>query len=173
MKNLRTHITTTAALVASLGLAGAALAAPAAKRMAPPTVADAEKFVTDAEALLTRLDTNSARHGWVYNNFITDDTEASVAQADEQRLSAAGELALKARRFKGLKLPQATARKLKLLQLSLMLSDSGERETYTRLVAGMSGSYGKGKYCPTLADGKPGKCMPLGELEKIMAESRD
>ena len=173
MNNLKTCIMTVAALVASLGFAGAALAAPALKRMAPATKAEAEKFVADAEALLTRLDVNSARNGWVYNNFITDDTEASVAQADEQRLSAAGELALKARRFKGLKLPEATARKLKLLQLSLMLSDTGERETYTRLAAGMSGAYGKGKYCPKLADGAAGKCMALGELEKVLAESDD
>ena len=173
MKNLTSRITTVAALAATLGLAGAAAhAAPAAKRI-PPTAAEAEKFVADAEALLTQLDVNSARNGWVYNNFITDDTEASAAQADEQRLSAAGELALKARRFKGLKLPEATARKLKLLQLSLMLSDAGERETYTRLAAGMSGAYGKGKYCPKLADGTAGKCMPLGELEKVLAESHD
>ena len=173
MLTLTNRITTLAALLASLGMAGAAQAASAAKRMGNPTVAEAEKFVADAEARLTRLDVNSARNGWVYNNFITDDTEASVALADEQRLSAAGELALKARRFKGLKLSQATARKLKLLQLSLMLSDAGERATFTRLAAGMSGAYGKGKYCPKLADGSAGKCMPLGELEKVLAESRD
>ncbi len=171
MKHFKTTLTIVAALAA--GLHAPAQAAPATKKLAAPTVAEAEKFVADAEALLTRLDINSARNGWVYQNFITDDTEAAVAQADEQRLSAAGELALKARRFKGLKLPEATARKLKLLQLSLMLSDSGERETYTRLAAGMSGAYGKGKYCPKLADGTEGKCMPLGELEKVLAQSRD
>jgi peptidyl-dipeptidase A len=125
-----------AALLAAMGPAQAA----PAKRLPAPTVAEAEKFVVDAEALLSKLDVNSARHGWVYQNFITDDTEAAVAQADEQRLSAAGELALKARRFKGLKVAPATARKLKLLQLSLMLSDTGERESYTRLAAGMSGA---------------------------------
>ncbi len=170
MKLVTTRLTIIAALI---GAMGAAHAAPAAKKLPAPTVAEAEKFVADAEALLTRLDLNSARHGWVYQNFITDDTEAAVAQADEQRLSAAGELALKARRFKGLKVSEATARKLKLLQLSLMLSDTGERETYTRLAAGMSGAYGKGKYCPKLADGTDGKCMPLGELEKVLAQSRD
>ena len=173
MKKLNTPIEIVAALVAGLGFASAAHSAPAAKKMAPPTVVEAEKFVLDAEALLTKLDLNSARNGWVYQNFITDDTEAAVAQADEKRLSAAGELALKARRFNRLKLPDATARKVKLLQLSLMLSDTGERETYTRLAAGMSGAYGKGKYCPKLADGTAGKCMPLGELEKVMAQSRD
>ena len=170
MKHLTTQLTIIASLVGAMGLAHAA---PAAKKLPAPTVAEAEKFVADAEAMLTRLDLNSARNGWVYQNFITDDTEAAVAQADEQRLSAAGELALKARRYKGLKVSETTARKLKLLQLSLMLSDTGERETYTRLAAGMSGAYGKGKYCPKQPDGSAGKCMPLGELEKVLAQSRD
>ncbi|MES2017684.1 MAG: M2 family metallopeptidase [Pseudomonadota bacterium] len=156
-----------ALLVAGLGLPLALLAAPA-KKMAAPTVAEAERFVNDAEALLTKLDFNSARADWVGQNFITDDTETLSAQLGEVRLTAAGELALKARRFKGLKLPEATARKLKLLQLSLMLADAGDREAYTRLAAGMTGAYGKGKYCPT-----PSNCMALGEMEKVLAESRD
>ncbi|MFL6659118.1 MAG: M2 family metallopeptidase [Massilia sp.] len=159
-------------LAGGLLVSGAALAAPA-KKMPAPTAAEAERFVQDAEALLTRLDINSARADWVGQNFITDDTEMISAQIGEQRLTAAGELALKARRFNGLKLPEATARKLKLLQLSLMLSDAGDREAYTRLAAGMTGSYGKAKYCPKLADGSAGTCMALGEMEKVLAESRD
>ena len=161
-----------AVLIVGLGLSAAVLAAPA-KKMAAPSVAEAEKFVAEAEALLTKLDFNSGRAEWVAQNFITDDTEALTAQLGEQRLTAAGQMALRARRFNSLKLPEATARKVKLLQLSLMLSDAGDRETYTRLAAGMTGAYGKGKYCPKAADGKTGACLALGEMEKILAESRD
>ncbi len=171
-KNLVSHVKLAALLVAGLGLSGAARAAPA-KKLPAPTAAEAERFVLDAEALLTKLDFNSGRADWVGQNFITDDTEIISAQLGEQRLTAAGELALKARRFKGLKLPEATARKLKLLQLSLMLSDAGDREAYTRLAAGMTGSYGKAKYCPKLADGSAAPCLALGDMEKILAESRD
>ena len=171
IKNLVSQVKA-AALIAGLGLSAAALAAPAHK-LAGPTVAEAQRFVADAEALLTKLDFNSGRAEWVAQNFITDDTEAITAQLGEQRLTAAGEMALKARRFKGLKLPEATARKLKLMQLTLMLSDAGDREAYTRLAAGMTGAYGKGKYCPTMPDGKTGPCLALGDMEKILSESRD
>jgi len=160
-------------VIAGFGLHATAAAAPAAKKMAAPTVAEAERFVADAEERLKKLDFNSARTEWVSQNFITDDTEIITAQAGEQRLTAAGDLALKARRFNGLKLPEATARKLKLLQLTLMLSDAGDRETYTRLAAGLTGSYGKAKYCPKSNDGSTAPCLPLGAMEKILAENRD
>ncbi len=169
-------MTAAALLVASLGMTATAAAAPAAKattKTTKATVAEAEQFVLAAEARLKALDFNGARAEWVAQNFITDDTEAMTAAAGAQRLSAAGELALQARRFNGLKLPQATARKLKLLQLTLMLSDAGDRDTYTRLAAGLNGSYGKAKYCPKLADGTAGECLPLGKMEKILADSRD
>ena len=179
MKKLAAHVKIAALLVAGLGLSGAATSAPVGKKMGPATVAEAERFVADAEALLRKLDFNYGRAEWVAQNFISNDTEIMTAQMGELRLTAAGELALKARRYKGLKLPEATARKLKLLQLSLMLSDAGERETYTRLAAGMTGAYGKAKYCPKKADGQggadgqSGACMPLGEMEKVLSESRD
>ena len=130
--------------IAGLSINGTALAAPAAKKLGPPTVAEAERFVADAEARLKRLDFNSARTEWVSQNFITDDTEIITAQAGEQRLTASGELALQARRFKGLKLPEATARKLKLLQLTLMLSDAGDRETTATADPAARGAPGPG-----------------------------
>ena len=41
-----------------------------------PTVAEAEKFMSQAEARLNEMNTKAARAGWVQENFITDDTEA-------------------------------------------------------------------------------------------------
>jgi peptidyl-dipeptidase A len=37
----------------------------------------------------------------------------------------------------------------------------------------LTGAYGKAKYCPKLADGTTGPCMALGEMEKVLADSRD
>jgi peptidyl-dipeptidase A len=160
-------------LIAAM-LAGVVLAAPgAALAAAKPTAAEAERFVQDAEARLSKLGINAERTAWVAQNFITMDTETITAQSNEQFLTLSGEIALKARRFNGLKLPEATARKLKLLQLTLVLSDAGDREAYARLAAGMTGAYGKAKYCPKQADGGVGACMALGEMEKVLAESRD
>jgi peptidyl-dipeptidase A len=110
----------------------------------------------------------------VAENFITLDTETLTAQANEHYLTVSGDIALKARRYNGLKLPEASARKLMLLQQTLMLPDADDRASYARLAASMTGAYGKAKYCPSAAAGaaKP-DCMPLGELEKVLATSHD
>jgi peptidyl-dipeptidase A len=143
-------------------------AAGAASAAHKPTAADADKFVRDAEVRLEKLAIDGGRADWVAQTYITDDTEILTSQAAEKLLTASGEIALKARAFNGLKLSEETARKLKLLQLTLMFSNDKDRANYTRLAAGMNGAYGKAKYCP-----QPNECMPLGELEKVLAESRD
>ena len=151
-------------------VSGATLAAtPAAK----PTVAEAEKFLADADARLYKLNTESARAGWVGSNFITDDTEAIASYFAERYLEASGELAIKARRYNGLKLSADDARKLKLLQLSLVFADPKEREQYATLQAAMQGAYGKAKYCPKKADGSEGDCLAISDIEKILASSHD
>jgi peptidyl-dipeptidase A len=138
-----------------------------------PTAAEAEQFVREAEARIGKAGIDAQRAEWVAENFITDDTEVISAQANEQNLAVAGEAGLRARRYKDVPLPQDTARKLKLMQLSLMLSNPAEREQYARLAAAMTGAYGKAKYCPKGADGKVAPCLALGDMEKILAESRD
>lgn len=167
------------ALVAAL-CAGALLANPAsaatkaANAKGKPTVPEAERFVADAEKKLDLLGLDAGRAEWVAENFITLDTETITAQANEQYLTASGDYALKARRYNGLKVPEATARKLMLLQQSLMLDNADDRAAYARLAASMTAAYGKAKYCPAAAAGaaKP-DCMPLGELEKVLATSHD
>ena len=46
-----------------------------------PSVADAEKFMSDTETLLNDLSVKLARAQWVQSTFITDDTEAIAARA--------------------------------------------------------------------------------------------
>jgi len=174
-------------------LAAAPVPAAAAE---PPTAADAARFLHDAEARLDGLYTDTQRAQWVADNFITDDTEVMSAQAAEKLLQAGGELAPLARRYGALALDPSSARKLRLLQLNLRFADDADRAAYTRLAAAMEGAYGKAKYCPPARDpgakdsgerdpgppdaapaaavdaGSPG-CLALGELEKILAESRD
>ena len=45
--------------------------------------ADAEKFITDAEKRLLDLNIKSGRAEWIKSTFITDDTEALAAEANE------------------------------------------------------------------------------------------
>ena len=140
-------------------------------KQAAPTVAEAEQFLKNAEERLAKLSGNAQRAAWVYETHITDDTETISAQASELALAAAGEIALQARRYNALPLSVESKRKLKLLQLSLSISDATDREAYTRLAASMAGEYGKAKYCRQAGD--PTSCLDLGQIEKIMAESRD
>jgi peptidyl-dipeptidase A len=137
------------------------------------TKEDAERFIADAEKRLLDLSIKSGRADWIKSTFITDDTEALAADANENLIAATTELAEQARRFEKVDLSPEARRKLKLLKLLLTLpapKDQAERSELTKLTASMEGDYGKGKYCP---EGDKGKCLSLGELEEIMGNSRD
>jgi peptidyl-dipeptidase A len=151
------------------GSVASAQPAPAAGA-SPPTPAQAQAFVTAAEAKLLDLWTASERANWVAATYITDDTEILAAQAAERATAAATTLAKAATRFDGLKLPADVARKLLLLKTAPTLAspaDPREGAELARLVAGMEGAYGKGKYCPP-----GGECLDLQQLSRIMATSR-
>ncbi|MYM30404.1 peptidase M2 family protein [Duganella sp. CY15W] len=162
-------ISTLLAATAMTAAGSTALAAPTAK----PTVAEAERFLADTETRLNKLNNEQARAAWVGSNFITDDTEGIASFFAERFLTASGEAAIGARRFNGLKLSPESARKMMLLQQTLVFADPKEREQYAALQAALNGAYGKAKYCPKKPDGTTGDCMPLGEMEKVLANSRD
>ena len=145
---------------------------PAQSRPAPrPTLQEAARFITEAEARLLDLSIRQSRAQWVQSTYITDDTELLAARANDELLGATTELAARSRRFAGLRLPDSTARKFRLLALQPDLpapADAKKRSELTTIVAAMEGAYGKGRYCPT-----PERCLALGELENFLAESRD
>ncbi len=137
----------------------------------PPTAEEAKKFVDDAEQELLKLWIVAGRADWVKSTYITDDTEILAAQANEKAISAGVAYAKQATRFDGISVDPETARKLKLLKLSLTAAapaDPAEAAELTRLGAAMEGMYGKGKYCP-----EKDKCLDLEDITKIMATSRD
>jgi peptidyl-dipeptidase A len=144
----------------------------AKKSTPPPTAAEAQAFLEEAEAKLLALAVDESRTGWVQSTYITDDTEVLHAQANERLIAATAEDAKRAARFDGLKLPDDVARRLRLLKVSLTLAapaDPKESAEVTRIAASLEGIYGKGKYCP------PGRqdCLDLEEITKILATSRD
>lgn len=135
------------------------------------TQAEGEKFVADAESRLLDLNIKFARADWVKSTYITDDTESLSAEANKDLIAATTELAEQSRRFEGVNLSPDSQRKLKLLKLSLTLpapKDPRERDELTRIAASMEGDYGKGKYCP-----EKEKCLSLGDMEEILANSRN
>jgi len=171
------HLWTGAFLLVSLGLAlmSSCTNKPdsVSESGAKGTPAEAEKFIADAEKRLFDLNVKYSRADWVKSTFITDDTEVVSADANNAVITAVTELADQSRRFDGLDLPYDVTRKMKLLKLSLVLpapKDPGERDELTKLAASLEGDYGKGKYCP---EGDKGKCLSLGDMEEILAKSRD
>jgi peptidyl-dipeptidase A len=138
-----------------------------------PTVAEAEKFIADTENLLAELSVKDSRAEWVQANFITDDTEALATDARQAFMEAKTKIAGDVKRFDGIQLPPGLERKFKLLKLSLFsLSDPRDREEVARLGTNLEAEYGKGK--ASLKTGKhAGQDLDIGEVEKILASSRD
>jgi peptidyl-dipeptidase A len=142
-----------------------------AQSASKPTLAEAEQFISQAEARLNELNTRAARAGWVQENFITDDTEAIAADANEQSTAAVTELVEQAKRFDGLALPPALARKFLLLKLGLTApapKDPKLRREMIEIGTSLDGDYGKGKYCR-----RPDDCLDITAIERIMSSSRD
>jgi peptidyl-dipeptidase A len=138
-----------------------------------PTRDEAEKFIAGAESLLDGLSVKASRAAWVQANFITDDTEAIASLANQDLIEATTKLAQEVKRFDGMKLPPVLERKFKLLKLTLFsLTDPKEREEISNLGTSLEAEYGKGKACPDTGKHK-GKCLPIGEVEQVLATSRD
>ena len=136
-----------------------------------PTAAEAERFMNQAEARLNEIEVKAARASWVQENFITDDTEALSADAQDQLTAATTELIEQSKRFDGLSLPPELARKFMLLRLSLTApapKDPALRKEMTQIAASLDADYGKGKYCR-----KPDDCLDITAIERIMGDSRD
>jgi peptidyl-dipeptidase A len=139
----------------------------------PSSVAEAQTFIDAAEKRLLDLWIKSDRAAWVQSNFITDDTEQMAAQAQKEVIAATTELAVSATRFDNLELPYDTARKLKLLKLSLTLPaprNSAEQTELTEISVSLESDYGKGRFCP---EGPEKKCLDINDMTRIMATSRN
>jgi peptidyl-dipeptidase A len=144
---------------------------PSLQAQSAPTVADAEAFMQQAEARLMELSVKQAHASWVQENFITDDTDFIASDYTDQFAAATTEFAEQAKRFDGLKLPAALARKFELLRLSLTAptpKDPALRRELTDIATSLGSDYGKGKYCR-----KPGDCLDITAIETILASSRD
>jgi peptidyl-dipeptidase A len=136
-----------------------------------PTVTEAEQFMKQAEVRLNELTVKTARASWVQENFITDDTEALSADAQDQITAVTEELIEQAKRFDGLKMPADLSRKFLLLRLSLTApapKDPALRKEMTKIGTSLDADYGKGKYCR-----KPDDCLDITAIEGIMGDSRN
>ena len=140
-----------------------------------PTPDQAQAFVERAEKQLLDLSTEAGRAQWVQSTYITDDTEALAAVANEKLIAAAAALAKEAAKYDIPNLPPDVARKIKLLKTGLTLAapaDPAESKELSQIAARMEGMYGKGEYCPGGTTDQS-KCLDVNQITDIMANSRD
>jgi peptidyl-dipeptidase A len=136
-----------------------------------PTVAEAEQFMSKAEARLAELSVKGNQANWIHENFITDDSEAIAASVNDEITAVTTELVEQAKRYDGLKMPPDLARKFLLLKLQLVApapKDPKLRKELTQIAVSLDSDYGKGKFVDS-----QGKTLDVNDVENIMAESHD
>ena len=172
------RLTIVSCAVAGLIFAGSAAAQkPSAGKTSQtkssPTVADAQKFLDEAEVRYFDLTNKAQRASWVEENFITDDTEEIAAEANQELNTFSAEMSKKAHEFDKVALPPVMARKMLLLKLSTSFpapAEAKEQKELAQVLASLDGDYGKGKWC---SNGDASKCLDVTAVGKLMATSRD
>lgn len=136
-----------------------------------PTVADAQAWMAQTESSLLDLVNEGGRAQWVQETYITDDTEALSAKANERIAARMNQAVLESHRFDGVKgMPAELQRKLMLLRLNGSPTDPKLLAELTQVASALDGMYGKGKYC---VGGDQTKCYGIDQLDVLMAKSRD
>jgi len=143
---------------------------PQPKAQSAPTVAEAQAFMDHVEAELLTLSTEGSHATWVQETYITDDTEAIAAKANERIALRLNQFVVDSRRFQGLTLPPPQARNFMLLRLNGSPTDPKLVAELTQTASALDGMYGKGKYCP---GNDQSKCVGIEEIDVMMAKSRD
>jgi peptidyl-dipeptidase A len=135
---------------------------------------DVEAFLKEANETLLRLSNEANQAGWVQQTYITQDTEALSARADQAFVSAITNYAKKAAHLDGSKASPEAQRQLTLLRNTLTMAapaDTKEAGELTQTVTSMGGTYGRGKYCPEGA--APDKCLDIEQITEILAKERN
>ena len=136
------------------------------------TASEMGEFLRKAESRLLDLTVESQKADWVYDTYITSDSELLAARAYSRLIGATAELAKQSTAFSTSDLSETDARKAKLLRLMLPLvapSDPTESEELSRRVTAMRGTYSTGRFAPRSAP----EPLDLQGLSRILSESRD
>ena len=141
---------------------------------APPAGSDLKSFLENADATLLRLSNEANQAGFTQATFITPDTEAMSARANEAYATAVTEFAKRAATFNAESATPEQRRQLTVLKNSITMaapSDPKESAELAKLVASMDGAYGRGKYCP--AGESPDTCLDIEAITRILAGDRN
>src|SRR5207244_12145471 len=140
------------------------------------TAGDPKKFMDDVNETLLKLGTEGSQAGWVSETYITDDTSALNARANQRFIDAMARFAKDSVKFDKLELVPDLRRELNLLKVSLVMatpSDPKEGEELTRIAANLDAAYGKGKWCADEKEAKkPDACLDINQITDVMRKSR-
>lgn len=132
----------------------------------------AEEFVDRISAEIVELAKGIQAAAWVRATYITHDTAVLSSLAKQEYAEWHSRTVGESLKYADDELEPAAARALKLLKLGISEpapSDPAKRRELSEISTRMTGMYGAGEYCPE--DG--GRCLALGDLEEILAQSRD
>jgi len=134
------------------------------------TPADAKAFLANVNATSLALGIQQAQAGWVQQTFITDDTEAISARANQAANDAGARFAKESTKYDKVQVSAEERRELNLLKVSLVLaspSDPKESDELSKIMARMESTYGKGKWCAEPS--KPETCKNIDDVTRILA----
>jgi peptidyl-dipeptidase A len=159
----------TVALMTGVSLALVACNDKSVEEKKAPTVEEAQAFMKEAEQKIFDESVSLGRKAWVQANFITHDTNAIVAEADEAFTLLGVKLANDTKRFADLELPAELRRKMNILKGGLTLpapDDAAKTAELAKIKANLDATYGTGKV------EMEGKTMSLGGVSDIIASDR-
>ncbi len=162
---------------AAIAMAGcdAEVAATAAPEEAAATEApeeSAEEFVDRINEELRELGRELGAAAWVRATYITHDTAILNSLANQKYSAWHSASVQDSLKYADERLAPDTVRALELLKLGTSEpapDDPEKRRELSEITTELAGMYGAGEYCPE--DGQD--CLALGDLEEIMARSRD
>ena len=151
---------------------------------ARPTVQDAKEFLEAAEADLVDANRIGARASWINANFVTEDTNALVAQTSAEGSKLRTRLANEAKRFNEVSLPDDMRRKIDMLKRGSNFpapSRDGAAEELATIMAELDATYATGTFeidtsNPAIVEvlGEvDGDTINLGQAVQLMAKLRD
>jgi peptidyl-dipeptidase A len=135
-----------------------------------PNAAAAKTFLDTANDTTLKLGIQQGQAGWVQQTFITDDTEAIAARANQAANEAGAKFAKGAVQYDAVQVSADERRQLNLLKVALVLatpSDPKESDELSKIMARLESTYGKGKWCadPT----KPDACKNIDDVSRILS----
>ena len=135
-------------------------------------VETADEFVARINAESTANSVESGATAWVRATYINHDTAILASKSAVRSAEWHSKAIEDAKRYDGQELSPETQRAIDLLKLATSRpapNDAAKRQELADITTALSGMYGSGQYCPD--DGRD--CMPLVEMEKIIAGTRD